>query len=221
MPDPNLQHAYKVCIVEDHPITAKGMKQSLTGALRLDSLTHAVSGLQALEIVDSVPLDVMFLDLGLPDTSGLDILRRVKAKPKAPAVVIFTASDSELYFLEALRWGVDGYLLKSSSLDLLEMAVRVCSIGGRLFSSELLPILLSNQSSVEALGYGETGPISLSPREIEILTLAAQGAPNAHIGQELHLATATVKKHFQSINQKFGVNNRTESILTAVRLGLV
>ena len=221
MPDQYLQHAFRVCIAEDHPITSKGMIQSLTGALKLESLIQATSGFQALEIVESVPLDVLFLDLGLPDTSGLDILRRVKALPEAPAVVIFTASDSELYFLEALRWGVDGYLLKSSSLDLLATAVQACSIGGRLFSSELLPLLLSNQSSVEALGYGDTGPISLSPREFDILTLAAQGAPNVHIAQELHLATATVKKHFQSINQKFGVNNRTESILTAVRLGLV
>ena len=221
MPEQNLQHAFKVCIVEDHPVTAEGMKQCLTGALKLKSLTHATSGLQAIAIVESVPPDLVFLGLDLPDTSGLEILRRLKALPNPPAVVIFTASDSELYFLEALRWGVDGYLLKSDSLELLEMAVQVCSLGGRLFSSVLLPVLFSQQASVEALGFGEKGPISLTPREIDILTLAAQGAPNVHIGEELHLATATVKKHFQSINRKFGVKNRTESILTAVRLGLV
>lgn len=217
----------RVLLVDDHPVILHGLKGMLSELDGIEVIGQAQSGQEALDLVQRLNPQVVLMDVRLPDLNGLEVTRRLKESHPAVAVVLITVSDSELYLVEALRWGACGYLTKDSSADLIADALRAALRGGTVVSTSLV------QSAFGALARAaqSLGPLSadgqlpavveLTPRELDVLRLVSAGESNRLISQKLSLAEVTVKKHVQSILGKLGVQHRTQAALLGVRLGLV
>lgn len=222
------REALRIVIVDDHPVILHGLKGMLSELDGLEVVGAAESGREALAQVESLRPDVVLMDVRLPDMNGLEVTRRIKESWPEVQVVLITVLDSELYLVEALRWGASGYLSKDSSRELIADALRSAARGGTLISTSLV------QKAFGALARATTtlGPappeedslpplVELTPRELDVLRLVSLGRSNRSIAQELSLAEVTVKKHLQSIMSKMGVSDRTQVALRGVRLGLV
>ena len=119
----------KLVIVDDHPVVLQGLKFMLSEAEGIEVVGQATSGDEALEVIPKLAPDVVLMDVRLPGMNGLEVMRRLKEQMEV-AVILITVSDSDLYLVEALRWGASGYLTKDSSRDLISHAIRAAMQGG-------------------------------------------------------------------------------------------
>ena len=219
----NLNSSIRVALVDDHPVVREGLRTVLQAEPGLALVGEAASGLEALELAERLRPDVVLLDIQLPDKGGLEVLRELKARHPQMGVVILTTHDSEVYFVDAMRAGASGYLLKDAPHGLLGVAVRAAALGGNLVHPRLLDGVLRSADVVTRRTSDPTLDLvtsQLTPRELEVLRLLARGAQNRAISQELHLAEVTVKKYVQSVVGKLAVPDRTRAALLAARLGL-
>lgn len=219
--------AIRVLVVDDHPVILQGLQGMLNSLDGVEVVGEAREGLEAVELALEIKPDVLLMDVRLPGLNGLEAMRRIREKLSDIKVVFITVSDSDLYLVEALRWGANGYLTKDSSRDLIGDAVRSAVRGGCTISEALVQKAFGAIARAAVnLGKpdieGELPPIvELSPRELDVLRLLAKGMSNRSICRELNLAEVTIKKHVQSIMGKMGVHDRTQAALRGVRLGLV
>ncbi len=219
----------RVVIVDDHPVILHGLRGMLSDLEDFEVVGAASSGREALEMVEALRPDVVLMDVRLPDLNGLEATRRIKESMPEIEVVLITVSDSELYLVEALRWGASGYLTKDSSRDLIADALRSARRGGTLLSTTLVQKAFGALARATAsLGSPPAGDdnglpplVELTPRELDVLRQVSLGRSNRAICHELSLAEVTVKKHVQSILGKMGVKDRTQAALLGVRLGLI
>lgn len=203
----------------------KGMISSLDG---IEVIGVAGQGQEAYEAILELEPDVVLMDVRLPEINGLEVMRRLKTKGSEAKVVLITVSDSDLYLVEALRWGADGYLTKDSSQQLIENAIRGSLEGGVTISNSLVAKAFGaiaraavNLSTPDGDDSDLPPLVELTPRELDVLSLVSKGMTNRAICKELNLAEVTIKKHVQSIMSKMGVKDRTQAALRGVRLGLV
>lgn len=219
--------AIKVLVVDDHPVILQGLHGMLTSLGDIDVIGEARSGPEAIAKTLELLPDALLMDVRLPEVNGLEALRRIRQQLPEIKVVFITVSDSDLYLVEALRWGANGYLTKDSSRDLIGYALRSAIHGGCTISEALLQKAFSTVARAAVnLGKpeidGELPPlVDLSPRELDVLRLLSQGLSNRAICHDLNLAEVTIKKHVQAIMAKMGARDRTQAALRGVRLGLV
>ena len=210
----------RVVMVDDHPIVRAGMRQVLNAAPDIQIIGEASNGQEALRQADELHPDVLVLDVNLPDINGLEVTRRLQAKPLPhPAVLILTIHDDNQMIFALLQAGASGYVLKDDALETLAAAIQAVAHGERWLSSRIT-------AQVVQRALGEThlaaSPASgLTPRELEVLRLLAQGLDNEAIAQHLTLTIRTVQNHVSSIYGKLEVTSRAEAILYAIRQGLV
>jgi len=215
-------------LVDDHPMILAGLKAMIDSIEDLNVIATSTDGESAVDLILEKKPDVALLDVRLPNLNGLEALRRLKETLPDLAVILITASESDLYLVEALRYGASGYLTKDSSKELIRHTVRCALAGGTTISSALIDKAfgLIAKSAVN-LAKPELGEddlpqlVDLTPRELDVLMRVAQGKTNRGIAKELHLAEVTIKKHVQSILEKMGVRDRTQAALRGVRLGLI
>jgi DNA-binding NarL/FixJ family response regulator len=213
----------RVVLVDDHPVVREGLRTVLHTDPGIDLVGEAADGAQALEIAGRLLPDVMLLDIQLPGRTGLEVLRELKSLHPQIGVVILTTHDSEVYFVEAMRTGASGYLLKDAPHELLGLAVRTAALGVRLVPPGMLDGVIRGAEVVTRRTSDPTLDritSQLTPRELDVLRLLARGAQNRVISEELHLAEVTVKKYVQSVVAKLAVPDRTQAALLAARLGL-
>ena len=219
--------AIRVLVVDDHPVILQGLQGMLSSLEGIEVIGEAHTGQQAIDRALELEPDVLLMDVRLPEINGLEAMRRLREKMPEVKVVFITVSDSDLYLVEALRWGANGYLTKSSSRDLIGDAIRGAMRGGCTLSESLVQKAFGAIARAAVnLGKpdieGELPPIvELTPRELDVLRLVAKGMTNRSICKELNLAEVTIKKHVQSIMGKMGVKDRTQAALRGVRLGLI
>ncbi len=205
---------YRILIIDDHSLVRDGIRMLLGGLGEPPQLFEAGSceeGLQALP--DLPPLDLVLLDLGLPGTggmAGIPLFRR--ALPTTP-IIIISASESSTDARDALTAGARGFVPKSSVGEVILSAIRLV-LAGSLY---VPPTLMLDDLPAQTPGR----PLPLTPRQIEVLTLLAQGMTNKAIGQLLHMAESTVRVHTTAIFKALEVSNRTEAALIATRLGFI
>ncbi|MBI4333898.1 MAG: response regulator transcription factor [Chloroflexi bacterium] len=211
----------RVMVVDDHPVVRDGIRAMLAGQPGIEVVGSAGSGEEAIEKAGELKPDVILMDIRIPGMSGIEATRRIKEQFPQVAVIVLTMYDSETYVVEALRAGAAGYLVKDSSRELLCSAIEAVVSGGAMVQAGLLRRAISAgpPKGVET----KSGALAerLTPREMEVLRLVAQGKDNREICQHLFLAEVTVKKHVQSIMAKLGVSDRTNAALAAIRMGLV
>ncbi len=171
-------------------------------------------------IVDGVSFDAAFIDVQLPDGSGVDFIAWLHTQqPKLPAVIVSSWAE-ETTILAALRNGAIGYLLKSADDEELAMQLRCLQRGGAVIDPLIARRLLALMPQTTTAPAPE-GDIHLSAREVEILQLVARGLTNREIAGSIGLSTLTIESHTRNIYRKLAVGSRTAAVFEAQSLGLL
>ncbi|HDQ73910.1 MAG TPA: response regulator transcription factor [Chloroflexi bacterium] len=210
----------RVLLADDHAVVRKGIREFLEEAGDVEVVAEADDGAQALRLVEEHRPDVAVLDIRMPEVTGVEATHQIKKRFPQVRVLILTAYDDDPYVFALLQAGADGYVLKTSSSDELVRAVRTVYRG----ESALSPQIASKVVRQATSGHpeGAAGQIeNLTERELDVLRLAARGMTNRAIGQKLDISHRTVQGHLQSVYGKLGVNNRTEAVTEALRLGWI
>jgi DNA-binding NarL/FixJ family response regulator len=208
----------RILVADDHPIVRDGLVAVLSTQTDLDVVGEAADGRQVVEQALALQPDVILLDLEMPEVDGVQALEQLRKLGQVVRAVVFTAFDTDERILSALRAGAKGYLLKGAPREELFNAVRVVHAGGSLLQPVVASRLLERFSEASSL---TTTPEMLTPREVEVLALVAQGLPNKEIAERLAISQRTVKFHVSSIMGKLGAANRTEAVAFAVQQGLI
>lgn len=210
----------RVVLADDHAVVRKGIREFLEEAPDITVVAEAANGRQALDAVAEHDPDVAVLDIQMPDVSGIEATRRIKAQFPDIAVLILTAYDDDPYVFALIQAGASGYVLKTADPDDLVDAVRAVARG----DSALDPAVA--RKVVQHLASGHPTPASegevienLTEREVEVLRLVGRGLTNQGIGAELGISDRTVQGHLANIYGKLGVSTRTEAVLRAVKFG--
>lgn len=210
----------RVLVADDHPLLREGLRQVL-GLAGLQVVGEAANGRECLEKARSLRPDVVLMDLNMPEMSGLEATRTIKAELPGTRIVVLTIHDTEDYLVEAMQAGVEGYVLKDADPEVVVEAVRVCARGQSYLQPELGGRLMAGLRRREQQRAGGGARSVLSQREFEVLQLLAEGASNREISRRLFISEKTVKNHTNAIFRKMGVEDRTQAVLEAIRKGWV
>jgi len=208
----------RILVADDHPIVRDGLVAVLNTQPDFEVVGEAADGRQMVEQTLVLQPDVILLDLEMPEVDGVQALEQLRKLGQAVRAVVFTAFDTDERILSALRAGAKGYLLKGAPREELFNAVRVVHAGGSLLQPVVASRLLERLSEASPL---MAKPEMLTPRELEVLALVAQGLPNKEIAERLAISQRTVKFHVSSIMGKLGAANRTEAVALAVQQGRI
>jgi len=205
----------RVVLADDHAVVRKGIREFLTEPGDIEVVAEAADGAEAIALLEQEKPDVAVLDIQMPKRSGIDVCRHVRAQRWPIGVLILTAYDDDPYVLAVLQAGANGYVLKTADADDIIQAVRDVHEG----KSALDPVI-ARKLMAQLAGRAENKPIeTLTPRETDVLKLAARGYTNKAIGAQLHLSDRTVQGHLANIYGKLHVATRTEAVMRAVSLG--
>lgn len=196
----------RILIVDDHAVVGGGLKQFLADVGDFEVAGEARTGHEALEMVRTGQWDLLLLDIGLPDISGLEVLRRIKSESPALPVLIFSMYPEDECAIAALEAGAIGYLPKDSVPEEILAAIRRASAGERYLSPELSEKLLKN-----SVGIGQKLPHErLSFREFDVMLLLSRGVALTEIAERLHLSPKTITTYRARVLEKLGLKNNTE-----------
>jgi len=210
--------AIKVLIVDDHNLVREGLKAVFDQGNEVEVVGEAGSGEEALEMVDKVKPDVVLMDISMPGMNGIQATKLIREKCPDAKVVMLTMLDQEGYVYEAVKAGATGYMLKNTSSDDLVNAIQTVAEGKALLHPDATAQLLKEFVTLadnKAKDYG------LSNREMEVLQHLSEGNTNKEIAKALWISEQTVKTHVAHIFDKLGTSDRTETVATALRSGLV
>ena len=214
---PTESDGVRVLIVDDHAIVREGLKRILADAPELRVAGEAASGTEAIRLVREGSWDVMLLDISLPGSNGLEVLRAVKEyAPKLP-VLVLTMYPEDQYALRMLRAGAAGYLTKEGAPGQLVTAIRKVAGGGKYISPAVAEKLAWELERRKQPATHE----DLSNREFEILRLIASGKTVSQIAQDLHLSVKTVSTYRMRLLTKLNMKSNAELTHYAIKGGLV
>lgn len=206
-----------ILVVDDHPVVRDGLVAILSTQSDFAVVGEAATGAEALAQVAALQPDVVLLDLEMPELDGVEALRQIRQQHANVRVLVFTAFDTDERIVGAVRAGAQGYLLKGVPRAELFNAIRVMYAGGSL----LQPIVASRLMRQVSQAREDAPPVTLTPREGEVLQLLARGLQNKEIAAELRISERTVKFHISALLHKFDAGNRTEIVARAAQQGLV
>ncbi len=206
----------RAVVVEDHALTREGMKTLLATAF--DVVGEAADGPSGYEAIAAFHPDVAVIDLGLPGEDGIALTQRVRKDFPETRVVIMTMIDVQEEVIAALAAGADAYCLKSSPAQTLIDAVRIASEGGAYFDPRIAHVVLGRFSQPAVVPKGDS---PLTPREVDVLRLIADGKANTEIATELSIGLGTVKGHIRDILEKLSAADRTQAAVVALRKGFI
>lgn len=201
-----------VVLIDDHTM----LRQSLRRALEAEGITvvgEAGDGLEGIRVAMSTAPDVVLMDVSMPNMDGVDATRQLLAADASKRVVMLTMHVDRDVIDRALRAGAVGYLVKDSTIADVVTAIRLAANGDHPMSPQLAALMLTEARK-------EPGHI-ISPREEEVLQLVADGFGTSEIAGRLYISQKTVKNHLAAIYDKLDARDRTQAVLTAVKMGIV
>jgi DNA-binding NarL/FixJ family response regulator len=203
----------RLLVADDHPVVRDGIVGMVSTDPGVEVVGEAADGAEAVRLVRALDADVVLMDLRMPGTDGVAAIRELARLGHSCRVVVLTTYDADADVLPAIEAGATGYLLKDASRDELLRAIRAAADGHAVLAPSVATRLVGRVRAPE--------PGLLSPRELEILALVADGATNRSAGERLHLSETTVKTHLLSIYAKLGVNDRAAAVAVGFRRGLL
>ncbi len=212
----------RVLLADDHAVLRAGLKALLNLQVGIVTVGEASDGDEAVALAARVRPDVVLLDVTMPGNDRLAALRSLCALTPAPRVILLTMHQDESLLREGLRLGAAGYVLKRSAEADLLTAIRAVARGEAFVDSAMTATMISEflhpPTSTRARGPSPTG---LSGREVEVLTLVAQGYANREIAAQLFISVKTVETHKSNIAEKLGLRSRVEMVRYARTHGLL
>jgi DNA-binding NarL/FixJ family response regulator len=207
----------RLILVDDHPIVLQGLQQLLQRQPDFTVAAACPTTDEAFAAIERDAPDVLVLDLRMPGTTGLEFMRRLADNGLSCRTVLLTAAIEDAEVIEAVRLGVCGLVMKDSTPDTLIDCVRTVHAGGQCMDQGVV-----NKAFKSALDR-ETAvrDAALTPREIELVRMVAEGLRNKAIAARLSISEGTVKVHLHNIYQKLGVDGRLELTLVAQQKGLL
>jgi len=212
----------RVVVADDQDLVRTGLVMILGAQPDLEVVGEAEDGREALEQARELSPDVALMDVRMPVLDGLETTRRLLDREPSPKVIVLTTFDLDDYVYEAIRAGASGFLLKSAPPQQLVAGIRTVMAGDALLAPEITRRLLDRFAARPPRPAG-TPPVfaDLSPRELEVLRLIADGRSNAEIATDLFLSEATVKTHVTHILTKLRLRDRVQAVALAYRTGLM
>jgi DNA-binding NarL/FixJ family response regulator len=210
----------RILLADDHELVRGGLKLVLESAPDLNVVAEAGDGAVALELALREELDLAVLDVSMPRLTGLQVAAEIGQRKPELRTLMLSVHDSEQYFFEALKAGASGYVLKSAANQDLIEACRAALRGEPFIYPRAASALVRDY--LERAARGEETPTDpLTPRELEVTKLIAEGLTSDEIAETLVIAKATVNRHRDNILEKLGMRNRVELTRYAIKRGLV
>ena len=203
----------RVLIADDHPVVRDGLRGMLAGELDLEVVGEAGDGIEVLANVDTLRPDVILMDLRMPGMGGVDAIRALTERRSPARVLVLTTYDSDRDVVPALGAGATGYLLKDAPRAELVRAIRAAARGEVVLAPSVATRLVTQLRS--------PAQETLSERELEVLTLIAQGETNRGAAARLFVSEATIKTHLLHIYAKLDVGDRAAAVAVAYERGLL
>lgn len=203
----------RVVIADDHPMVRTGLRQMLDAAPDIEVIAEAGDGQAAIDAVTAKHPDVVLMDLQMPGTGGVEATKAICDRHPQTRVLVVTTYDTDADVLAAIDAGAIGYLLKDASRADLYDAIRAAAQGQTTLAPRVATRVLDRMRGGD--------PTALTPRELEVLALVADGHRNRDIAHHLHIGEATVKSHLLHIYDKLDVDDRAHAVTRAIERGLL
>jgi len=207
----------KVILADDHAVVRAGIRKFLESAADIQVIAEAGDGAMAIELIGKLQPDVAVLDIQMPQFTGIEVSRQVRANRWSVGVLILTSYDDDPYITAVLKAGANGYVLKTASPEEIINAVRDVHQGKSVLDATILPKVLAQITNPVL----RIPSVPLTDRELEILAEVAKGLTNKVIGIQLNISDRTVQGHIARIFEKLCVNSRTEAVMHAISAGLL
>jgi two-component system response regulator NreC len=213
--------AIRVLLVDDHGVVRVGLRMLLEGEEDIDICGEASSGKEAIEQTDALEPNVILMDIGLPDMTGIEATRKIKETHPNIAVVALTIHEDEEYFFKMLEAGANGYVPKKAAPEELLTAIRAAYVGEVYLYPSLAKLLVKDFLGQQSASKVTLPENDLTAREQEVLALLAEGASNNEIAERLTISPKTVARHRENIMTKLNLHSRTELVKYAIRKGII
>lgn len=214
----------RVMIADDHPIVRDGIRKLLQLEDDIEVAAEASDGRQVLELMQEHEPDVLLLDLRMPNLDGLSVLQSLQQSGRRTKIIVLTASEDKNEFVQAMKLGCSGIVLKQTATELIVKSIRKVHAGEIWLDSHTTAAVMrqfaSPGESLSAINGKSRERSPLSAREREIVALVAQGYKNKEMAEKMFISEQTVKNHLHNIFDKLGVSDRLELALYAIHKGL-
>ena len=208
----------RLLIIDDHEMVREGLKAMLAAESDFDIVGDAANAEQAFELIQHLHPDVILLDVRLPEVSGIEVCRTVTERYPEIAVIILTTYTDENLVAQSIQAGARGFIVKDIERFDLKRSIRAVARGEAAIDPKAAVAVLAQLRRAPQVKQ-EPSPESLSPQQIVILRMVAQGLSSREIASQLYLSENTVKGYVQEILHRLSVKNRTEAVMVAVKQG--
>ena len=210
----------RILLADDHVVVRDGLRMVLNSAPDLEVIAQASDGAEAVDLALSEDIDLAVLDVSMPRMTGLQAAQELARRKPELHVLMLSMHDNEQYFFEALKAGASGYVLKTAAnRDLIEACRATMRGEPFLYRADVRALV---REYIDRPSRGEATPEDpLSPRELEVVKLIAEGLTSEEIAEQLFISKKTVDRHRANVLEKLGMRNRVELTRYAIRRGLV
>ncbi len=215
----NAMSVVRILLVDDHAMLRDGVRMVLEAHPGFEVVGTADNGVDAVALANSLQPDIAVLDVAMPGLNGLEATREIRARCPDTEIVILSMHEGEDYLREALRAGAAGYVLKRAAAKELVGAIQAVQRGESYLDPALTRTLISDY--VRKVDRADLPADALTERELEVLTLVAEGLTNRQIAAQLNISIKTVQSHRANLMDKLDLHDRTELVRYAIRRGLI
>ena len=210
-----------ILIVEDHELTRFGLKTAFEGADFIKTVYEAENAKKAFEIINNNKIDLVIMDLGLPNTNGIEATKKIRSKNNDVKIIILTSHNNEKEVLDSLKAGANAYCLKEINPKRLVEVVSSVLEGAAWFDPNIAQVVLNAATDSAPMENPIKNDYNLTTRESQILKLITKGYSNSEIAKELVVSINTTKAHVANILQKLEVDDRLQAAVKALKNKIV
>ena len=208
--------AIKIALADDHTIFRDGLRRLLALEPDFEIVAEAKDGTEVIPILEEHEPDILLLDLRMPGADGLTLLQRIQTHRLKTKIIVVTASEDKDEYIQAMKHGSSGIVLKQTATELLIKSIRKVYEGEIWLDARTTAAIMSQFGDPSEPGPRERKKSAISKREREVIACVAQGFKNKEIGEKLFISEHTVKNHMHNIFDKLGVSDRLELALYAI-----